>query len=340
MTRKLKTVLAWFLFLFGLLTLVYPKITHHPLIPVFKYHTLKLYHPALIPVVYVGSYLSRAWGAFLFAFMFGGIIAAFVPSNKMRSLFSGKKLRSYIFAAAFAPAMAVCSCAMIPVFGGILIAGAGIGPAISFLLMAPAANILALIFTAEIISWKLAVARFIFSFFGAILVGYILDKTPWGKKEEEKYSKITAAKATEQVKEDFYKKSENSLKEAWGLASKALPYLLLGVAAVSYVEAYLPKDVVGAYLTGIHGVILGAVIGVPMYTPTLVEVFLVKALLNLGMSPGAAIAFLIGAPMASIPSMLGVSRIINWRCVVNYAILAIVVGIIAGFIYMGVVGTL
>lgn len=200
MTRKLKTVLAWFLFLFGLLTLVYPKIAHHPLIPVFKYHTLKLYHPALIPVVYVGSYLSRAWGAFLFAFMFGGIIAAFVPSNKMRSLFSGKKLRSYIFAAAFAPAMAVCSCAMIPVFGGILIAGAGIGPAISFLLMAPAANILALIFTAEIISWKLAVARFIFSFFGAILVGYILDKTPWGKKEEEKYSKITAAKATEQVK--------------------------------------------------------------------------------------------------------------------------------------------
>ncbi|MCD6472128.1 permease, partial [Candidatus Aerophobetes bacterium] len=89
-----------------------------------------------------------------------------------------------------------------------------------------------------------------------------------------------------------------------------------------------------------HGVILGAAIGVPMYTPTLVEVFLVKALLNLGMSPAAAIAFLISAPMASVPSMLGVSRLINWRCVLNYAILAIVVGIIAGFIYMGAIKTL
>jgi len=335
-----KFIVGWFLFLFGLLTLVYPRVIHHPLVPVFHYHTLKLYHPALIPVVYLGSYLSRAWGAFLFAFMFGGIIAAFVPSHRMRSLFSGKNIKSYVFAAAFAPAMTVCSCAMIPVFGGILIAGAGIGPAVSFLLMAPAANILALIFTAEIISWKLAVARFVFSFFGAILIGYILDKTPWGKNEEKRYGKITAAKATEWIKEDFHKKSENSLKEGWGLAKKALPFLLLGVAAVSYVEAYLPKNVVGAYLTGVHGVILGGAIGVPMYTPTLVEVFLVKALLNLGMSPGAAIAFLIGAPMASIPSMLAVSRLINWRCVLNYAILAIVVGIIAGFIYMGAIKTI
>lgn len=340
MNRKLKTGLAWFLFGFGLLTLVYPRIAHHPLIPVFQYHMLKSYHPALIPFVYLGSYITRAWGVFLFAFMLGGIIAAFVPSRRMRRLFSGKSIGSYVLATALAPAMTVCSCAMIPVFGGILIAGAGIGPAISFLLMAPAANILALLFTAEIISWKIAVARFVFSFFGAILVGYILDKTPWGKKEEEKYGKIKAAKATEEIREDFYKKSENSLREAWGLASKALPYLLLGVAAVSYVEAYLPKEVVGAYLTGIHGVILSAVIGVPMYTPTLVEVFLVKALINLGMSPGAAIAFLIGAPMASIPSMLGVSRIINWRCVLNYAILAIVVGIISGFIYMGAIRTL
>ena len=340
MKYGLKTALAWFLFLFGLTTLVYPRIAHHSLFPVFKYSTLKLYHPALIPIVYVSSYLSRAWGAFLFAFMFGGIIAAFVPSQRMRSLFSGKSVKSYIFAAAFAPAMAVCSCAMIPVFGGILIAGAGIGPAISFLLMAPAANILALIFTAEIISWKLAVARFIFSFFGAIFVGYILDKTSWGKKEEERYGKITAAKATEQIKRNFYEKSEDALKEAWGLVSKALPYLLAGVAVVSYVEAYLPKEVVGAYLTGIHGIVLGAAIGVPMYTPTLVEVFLVKALINLGMSPGAAIAFLIGAPMASIPSMMGVSRIINWRCVLTYAILAIGVGIISGFIYASIVGTL
>ncbi|RKX70157.1 hypothetical protein DRP53_05950 [candidate division WOR-3 bacterium] len=340
MSRTLRTTLTWGLFLFGLLMVVYPKITHHPLFPIFRYRDLHSYHPLIIPGIYLWSYLTRAWGAFIFAFMFGGIIAAFAPTQKMKAMFSGKSLVSYILAAAFAPVLTVCSCAMIPIFGGIMIAGAGIGPAVSFLLMAPAANLLALLFTGEIISWKLALARLVFSFFGAITIGYILDKTPWGREDEERYHGISAAKAAVGKARDFHRKSADAMEEAWGLASKALPFLLLGVGAVSYVEAYLPRELVAAYLTGSTGILLGAVIGVPMYTPTLVEVFLVKGLINLGMSPGAALAFLIGAPMASIPSMLGVSRLISWRCVVNYAILAIVVGIIAGFLYMEIIGTL
>ena len=338
--KLFKTFVAWFLLALGLFLLVYPRIAHHPFFPVFHYGNLDIYNPALIPFVYVGSYLSRAWGALLFAFMFGGIIAAFVPAQKMKTVFSGKSFRSYFFAALFAPILTVCSCAMIPIFGGILMAGAGIGPALSFLLMAPASNFLAIIFTGEIISWKIATARYCFSFIGAMFVGYLIDKSPWGKREEEKYSGITAARAVEGGKEDFHRKSEISLQEAWGLVVRVVPYLLIGVGAVSYIEAYLPQELVANYLTAARGVVVGAVIGVPMYTPTLVEVFFVKALVKLGMSPGAALAFLIAAPMASIPSMLGVSRIINWRCVLSYAALAVVVGIIAGLTYMGTIKTL
>lgn len=334
MMKTFKTALSWFLLLFGLFLVIYPRIAHQPFFPVFHYEKLTFYNPVLIPFVYVGSYLSRAWGALLFAFMLGGFIAGFVPSQKMRSLFSGKNFKSYFYAALLAPVFTVCSCAMIPILGGILMSGAGIGPAISFLLMAPASNFLAIIFTGEIISWKIAIARYVFSFLGAMVIGYLIDKTTWARKEEERYSGITAARAVETGEEDFHKKSEIAMEEAWGLVVRVVPYLFVGVAAVSYIEAYLPQEVVVKYLTGVIGVILGAAIGVPFYTPTLVEVFLVNALVKLGMSPGSALAFLIGAPMASIPSMLGVSRIINWRCVLYYAVLAVIVGIIAGLIYM------
>ncbi len=40
-----------------------------------------------------------------------------------------------------------------------------------------------------------------------------------------------------------------------------------------------------------HGIVLGATIGVPLYTPSFVEVFLVKALINLGMSPELYLRF-------------------------------------------------
>ena len=90
----------------------------------------------------------------------------------MMFYFSSK--RNYFIAALLAPVFTVCSCAMIPIFAGIMMAGAGIGPAITFLLMAPSANVMAIIFTSEIISWKLALARIVFSFIGAIIIGMMI----------------------------------------------------------------------------------------------------------------------------------------------------------------------
>ncbi|MGQ9788980.1 MAG: permease [Candidatus Hadarchaeaceae archaeon] len=342
MSRKstILAVVAWALLFFGLFAIVYPRVTGHPLIPVYEYGDLNSYNPVLVPFVYLAGYLSRAWGAFLFAFMLGGVIEAFVPRERMKNYLSSKSAKSYVFAALFAPVLTVCSCAMIPIFGGIIVAGAGLGPALTFLLMAPAANFLAILFTSELISPLMAGARFGFAFVGAILIGFIVAKTLWGKAVEEKFAGISAAKAAEVVEMNFREKSVNSMKEAYALVRMILPYLLIGVAAVSFIDAYLPRDLVGTYLTGPQGIFLGAAIGVPLYTPTLVEVFFVKALLGAGMSASAALAFLLGAPMSSIPSMMGVSRIIGWKTVLTYAALAVFWAMAAGFIYMISIGGL
>ena len=326
--------LAWFLLLFGLFALAYLRVTGTPLLPVYKYGELRSYHPALIPFVYLASYLTRAWGAFLFAFMLGGFIEVFISREKMKNYLSSKSARSYFLAALFAPVLTVCSCAMIPIFGGIMMAGAGLGPALTFLLMAPAANFLAILFTSELISPLIAAARFGFAFLGAILIGFMVAKTRWGRAVEERFAGISAAKGAEVIEMNFREKSAKSLNEAYMLARIVLPYLLLGVAAVSFIDAYMPKNLVGTYLTGPVGVLLGATIGVPFYTPTLVEVFLVRALLDAGMSASSALAFLLGAPMSSIPSMMGVSRITGWKTVGTYASLAVLWAAVSGFIYM------
>jgi hypothetical protein len=149
---------------------------------------------------------------------------------------------------------------------------------------------------------------------------------------EERYQRRDLAAVEEHL--GFADKSWKALNEAFFLVKSVLPLLLAGVAVVSYIEAFMPYGVVSTHLTGVKGVVLGAVIGVPFYTPTLVEVFLIKSLLALGMSAPAALAFLIGGPMASIPSMLGVSRLIGWRTVLSYALLAMLAATIAGMIYL------
>jgi hypothetical protein len=346
-TRWLRTILPWLIIGVGLATIIYPRVTGAPLFPVFHYdnpatpdyNELMNYGFWQVPFVYIFSYITRAWGSLALAFVLGGVLSAFVPRERMKKYLSSARFSSFVLAGLFSPVLTVCSCAMIPIFGGLLMSGAGIGPALTFLLMAPAGNVMALIFTATIISPKIMLFRLVLSLAGAIAIGYLVSRTRWGKEQEMKYAGITAV-SVEEVKVTFSEKSLNAMKEAGILARLVLPYLGAGILVVSFTERYLPTELVVNYLSGTSGVALGAVIGVPTYTPTLVEVFLVRGLIAKGMSAAAALAFLIGAPMASIPSMLGVSRIIGWKVVVNYAALAVVVAFIAGLVYQTFIVTL
>src|SRR5574339_143340 len=84
------------------------------------------------------------------------------------------KFISYPAAALAGSVLAVCSCTIVPLFAGIYKKGAGIGPAITFLFFAPAANILALIYTGGIIGADLAFARLFLSLAFGIGIGLLM----------------------------------------------------------------------------------------------------------------------------------------------------------------------
>jgi len=56
-------------------------------------------------------------------------------------------------------------------------------------------------------------------------------------------------------------------------------------------------------------------------------------LLISGMGTGPALAFLLTGPALSLPSMLGISRVVKWKIVVNYAIIMWILGIAGGLIF-------
>ncbi len=80
------------------------------------------------------------------AFYIAGAMTALIPKETV-TRFLGRntpKFISYPAAAVAGFLLAVCSCTVIPLFAGIYKKGAGLGPAITFLFVAPAVNILAL----------------------------------------------------------------------------------------------------------------------------------------------------------------------------------------------------
>jgi uncharacterized membrane protein YraQ (UPF0718 family) len=110
------------------------------------------------------------------AFFIAGGLAALVPKEAI-TRFLGRntpKYMSYPAAALAGSVLAVCSCTIVPLFAGIYKKGAGIGPAITFLFFAPAANILALVYTGGVIGADLAFARLLLSLTFGIGIGMIM----------------------------------------------------------------------------------------------------------------------------------------------------------------------
>ena len=110
------------------------------------------------------------------AFFIAGGMTSLIP-NETVTRFLGRntpKHISYPAAALAGSVLAVCSCTIVPLFAGIYTMGAGIGPAITFLFFAPAANILALVYTGSIIGPDLAFARFFLSLAFGVGIGIIM----------------------------------------------------------------------------------------------------------------------------------------------------------------------
>jgi len=342
-TRKIRTALLLIFVFMVVALLVYSRITAYSLAPTMKPADFSKYAWYEIPFYYLWDYFSHAWICLLFAFTAAGIVYEFMPKQIINKYMGSSKITGYTIGAGLAPFFTVCSCTMVPLFTGILYTGAGIGPAITFLLMAPAANILTILMTGELISWEIAVVRVIVSLVTAMFTGVIISKTPWGKAIEKEHqisqNPSVAQQTVETVKLPLDERLISALRFGAYLVKQIIPYFLLGLVAVSYVSAYMPPEIVEGYLTGAIGILVASVIGGPLYTPTLVEVVLGRSLLQLGMSKAALLSWLMGQPY-DVANALAVSRIVRWKVVVTYVLIAWTCSVFFGFLYGTLIGSL
>jgi len=346
--RALRTavLLAFFIIVIGLL--IYSRVTARPTKETFKdkLDALGLWESPLvylaIPALYIADYFSHAWICLLFAFSVAGLIYEFVPKETITKYMGRGKAVGYVLALGMAPFLTVCSCTMVPLFGGVLYAGAGIGPAIAFLLMAPAANILTILMTGEMISWEIAGVRILVSAAVALIAGLIISMTPWGKSIEKEFQAANSATPSAKVeiaKPPLDERLWAALKFAGYLAKQILPFFIIGLIVVGYLSAFIPEEIVEAYLRGPTGILIASVLGGPLYTPTLVEIALGQELWNKGMSKGALLSWLMGQPY-DFANAMAVSRIAKWKVVATYFIIAWAGSVTFGLLYGMLSGSL
>ncbi len=112
----------------------------------------------LVPAFFIAGYLSL------------------VPKETITHYLGPKtpKWISYPASAIGGFVLAVCSCTILPLFAGIWKRGAGLGPAITFLFVGPAVNILAISYTGAALGGDIALARLVLAIVFGIGIGMIM----------------------------------------------------------------------------------------------------------------------------------------------------------------------
>jgi len=168
------------------------------------------------------------------AFFIAGAIGVFISQNAVMKYFGpkAKKWLSYSVASVSGTILAVCSCTVLPLFGGIYMRGAGLGPAVAFLYSGPAINVLAIVLTARVLGWQLGVGRAVGAVVFSVVIGLLMHLI--FRKEER-------AKAAQT--QDVFLEEDASDRPLWQTAL----YFLSMVGVLVFANWARPEEASGVW---------------------------------------------------------------------------------------------
>jgi uncharacterized protein len=159
------------------------------------------------------------------AFVIAGYMSSMIPKETITRFLGPRasKWGSYPAAALGGFILAVCSCTILPLFAGIWKRGAGLGPAITFLFVGPAINILALTYTGAAIGFDIAISRLVLSIAFGILIGLMMA---WFFRKEE------TARAAEMAQNGLFDQTARVKPAVWVLFLLLVAVLIVGTLQV------------------------------------------------------------------------------------------------------------
>jgi hypothetical protein len=125
------------------------------------------------------------------------------------------------------------------------------------------------------------------------------------------------------------------MQETWKYVRMIFPVLLVGVFIAGAIKVILPPAWISRFVGGnsLGANLLASVFGALMYFSTLTEVPIVKALTDLGMGQGPALALLLAGPALSLPNMLAIRNIMGTKKTAVYVSLVVVMATLAGMLF-------
>ncbi len=297
----------------------------------------------------LGSTLKALWEMLpFFALAIG--IAAYAKASGADSLiakaFSGNPLRATIMAALVGAVSPFCSCGVIPLIAAMLGAGVPLAPVMAFWIASPIMDPEMFVLTAAGIGFNFAVAKTIAAMAMGLMAGFsILLIQRYGGLESplrvevvgccssscssDKPQGLTWKFWHEAARIEAFKAESTSIGIFLG------KWLTLAFFLESLMIAYVSSDWIASYVGADNpfAIPLAAIVGAPSYLNGYAAIPLISGLIEIGMTPGAAIAFATAGAVSSIPAAIAVWALVKKPVFALYLLLGLIGSIASGWIY-------
>ncbi|KQH94405.1 permease [Campylobacter coli] len=271
-----------------------------------------------------------------------------------RKQLSGDKISSYfkaIFLGALTP---FCSCSTIPLLKAFLEARVKLSVCLAYLFTSPLINPIIFSMLSITFGLKLSLTYVVFLVFLIFIVSFVFSKF----KEESflkhipKNTKSNIFTQTTHNPSNFIFKQKSCcantqdkpknitinykelFKESLKNYKKLLPYIVVAVFIGAFIHDFIPQEILQKYLSGneILSIILAAFFGVLLYlrVETIIPIGLI--LLQMGISQGAIMSFLIAGAGCSLPELVLLKQMFKMKFLLLFIAIILSVAISFGML--------
>lgn len=273
-------------------------------------------------------------------------LAAYVTASGADGLiakaFSGSPVSAVVAASLVGALSPFCSCGVIPLVASLLTAGVPLAPVMAFWIASPIMDPEVFILTSVGIGTGFAVGKAAIAVILGLFAGFsilMLQQRGWARDPLKSTLKGCRAtldlSAPVTVHWQFWKSADRrqqfvtaGLANGWLIGRWLVLAFLLEALMITYIPTDFVETLVGQ--DNLFAIPLAVLIGIPSYLNSYAAIPLISGLLDLGMSQGAAMAFMTAGAVSSIPAAIAVFGLVKKQIFATYLFLGISGSLVTG----------
>lgn len=277
----------------------------------------------------------------LFGLLVGGLLKVFLSPSYVAAHLGQGRFSSVFKAALLGIPIPLCSCGVLPAAASLKKQGANNGATTAFLISTPESGVDSISITWALLDPIMTVARPLAAFLSAMVAGVAENffNPPMARPVREESGLIWLPNINDKALDEpiaprkgviakLFEAIHHAGSELW---SELVGWFFMGILLAGVVTALVPAEMISQYLGGgFSSMLLMLLFGIPLYICATASTPIAAAFILKGMSPGAALVFLLVGPATNTASLSVLIGLLGKRATALYLFSISVVSVLCG----------